>query len=50
MKNGQAREPDQGAAGAMEREFQQRVQYVAGLDEAYRDCRRRLAQLEKAKR
>lgn len=50
MKNGQSREVDRAAADAMEAEFQQRVHYIAGLDEAYRDCRRRLGRLEKAKR
>jgi Sulfotransferase family len=50
MKNGQSREVDRAAAEAMEAEFQQRVHYIAGLDEAYRDCRRRLGRLEKAKR
>jgi hypothetical protein len=50
MRNGPARESDPGAAAAMETQFAQRVQYVAGLDESYRDCRRRLVQLEKPKR
>jgi len=50
MKTGQTTEPAPEVAAAMEAEFKQRVQYVAGLDQAYRDCRRTLTKLEKSKR
>jgi hypothetical protein len=49
-QTGQARQPVATAAAAMEAEFEQRVQYVAGLDRAYRECRRALNKLEKLKR
>jgi hypothetical protein len=44
----QCSEASEAVANALETEFQQRVQYIAELDKAHRDCRRRLAQLEKA--
>jgi hypothetical protein len=49
-KLGQAPEPVPRAAAAIETEFEQRVQYVAGLDRAYRDCRRILNKREKVQR
>lgn len=42
--------PAPGAAEAMEAKFEQRVQYKAGLDRAYRECRRSLKKLESLKR
>jgi hypothetical protein len=50
MTQEQAIEPAPSAAAAMEAEFEQRVQYAAGLDKAYRECWRKLDQLEKLKR
>jgi hypothetical protein len=49
LKTGQANESAPGAAGAMEGEFEQRVQRAAGLDKAYRECQRTLNKLEKLK-
>jgi hypothetical protein len=46
----QASGPAPGAAEAMEAEFEQQVQYKAGLDRAYRECRRSLKKLESLKR
>ena len=50
MKQEQPAEPASHAAAAMQEEFEQRVQYAAGLDRAYRECRRRLDNSEKATR
>ena len=50
MKTGQASQPVAGAAAAMEAEFERRVQYIAGLERAYRECRRNLGKLEKVRR
>jgi hypothetical protein len=46
----QTRGPAPDAAEAMEAEFEQRVRYKAGLDRAYRECRRNLKKLESLKR
>jgi hypothetical protein len=46
----QSSEQSEAVANALEAEFQQRVQYTAELDKAYRDCRRHLKQLEQAAR
>jgi len=43
----QPAESFQTAADALEAEFQQRVRYTAELDKTYRDCQRKLKQLEK---
>ena len=49
FKTAQAIEPSAAAAEAMEEAFQQRVDYAAGLDKAYQECRLKLTQLEKGK-
>lgn len=49
MENRQPHGRSASAAKAMEAEFEQRVQYAAGLDRAYRDCRRKLKKFETAK-
>jgi hypothetical protein len=46
----QTPEQSRAVADALETEFQQRVQYTAELDKAYRDCRRRVKQFEEAPR
>ena len=45
LRNGQPQQADPVAAAALDAEFEQRVQYVAGLDRAYRDCRRSLGKV-----
>ena len=50
LRDPQPKQPDAAAAAAMETEFDKRVQYIGGLDRAYRDCRRNLAKLEQLKR
>jgi hypothetical protein len=50
LKLPQPSRPARGAAAGMEAEFEQQVQYKAGLDRAYRECRRSLKKLEKLKR
>jgi hypothetical protein len=49
MTREQSTEPAPSAAAAMEAEFEQRIQYAAGLDRAFRDCQRRLKTLETSK-
>jgi hypothetical protein len=49
-RTGQPQRPDPTTAAAMEAEFEQRVQYIAGLDRAYRDCRRSLSKVEQLRR
>lgn len=46
----QTREFLPAAAAALEAEFEQRVEYVADLDRAYRDCRQALNKLERVTR
>jgi hypothetical protein len=43
----QPTEPSQAVADALEVAFQKRVRYTAQLDRAYRDCHRKLEQLER---
>ena len=50
MTQEQASEAAPSAAAAMAAEFEQRVQYAAGLDRAFRDCQRRLKTRETSKR
>jgi hypothetical protein len=46
----QLSEPSPAAADALETEFQQRTQYVAALDESYKEAQRRIRALEKQNR
>ena len=46
LNNPQPVEASPAALAALENEFEQRVQYAAGLDKAYRECRRSLKKLE----
>ncbi len=46
----QSSEPSPGAAEALETEFQQRTQYVADLDKAYKEAQRLIRALEKQNR
>ena len=49
IKTRQRADADSSMAAAMEADFMQRAQYVAGLDKAYQQCRRTLKQLEKTR-
>lgn len=50
MNSEQTEKPVPSVAAAMEAEFEERVRYAAGLDKSYRECRRKLDQLENLKR
>ena len=51
LTNNQQRDaPVAEMAATMEAEFEQRVRYAASLDKSYRECRRKVSQLEKLRR